>query len=1031
MTKLTQARIWLLILLILLAVPWQFAAAGPLLTSLAQLSGEPSYGPVTFSTDFDAENNTTINPGTRFDTDTVRLYASLPYENVNIGTPHKGLWYLDGEAFTQREGAFQLSEGTIENHIATTDGLPLPEGTYRFAFEVDGEPVLSADCVVGDVLWSGSTGFFSEELPSFGPMQFTTEFDAKSMRPIGSTPAFQIGVAQFYAYAEFRGASPGTPVTAHSYYSAPFVDREVPFYTNAGVLDQTDGIWWEQISYKKDGQLLPGSYHVTFEVNGQVVAAGETVVTAGTGATTGTSGGATSQPTETKEPVVPTPPATGPPQSSPTPQAGTVAPEPTPTPGTGPVNLASEENGGRIAYVSDQLDHYPAENLTDGYKLDFGEWWSHEDFEFPITIVFDLAGDESHVINHVVLNPWTSEWRYGWVEDFDIYVSDTSPNLEDMVLVDSYVLEHYGVDQAFEFDPARAKYVALVINSHSGSDEGVTLNEFEVYAAPPGAVPVEPIAQSNPDNLAAASNGGRIVHYSTEDDSGDWPVDLLIDGRNDTSEGWSSVSTEFPQYVVFAFHGDQRRVVDQVMLNPYSGNYEEDWVQDFELRGSETEPGISDMTSLGTFHLQQIGRDQTFTFEPAGLRYIALVPLSNYGGTAFGLNEFEVYAADGLASPVVTTHDDTRTLEERAPAGDEPVPQRPDTDVGPVLTPVSARSEVVQGGVTIDNIEIEEVAYNAIVPMIYHLYGPYFDDLAAATLANHNDMPVSVRVEASVPSYTEIAVETHVIQPGETIKVTLNPPLSPDAFTLLNEKRDATLHLLIEYLKEGERRLISEDTFPILIYASRDFPWGIPGFHAGVPFLAAMVTPNDPAVLDLLRVAADYHPSGIIVSGYDDETDSEWKVYNRMKAIYDAVADYYNVIYVSGGKAMWPHDETTEGFFLQRIKLPRDVLESHAGMCVETSLLFASAYEAIGLRTVLVHVPGHTYLAVPISEESTTSYILETTLVGRASFDDAVRRGAEEFAEAKSYLHADRLDEYYWEDVKEARVESILPMPWR
>lgn len=56
---------------------------------------------------------------------------------------------------------------------------------------------------------------------------------------------------------------------------------------------------------------------------------------------------------------------------------------------------------------------------------------------------------------------------------------------------------------------------------------------------------------------------------------------------------------------------------------------------------------------------------------------------------------------------------------------------------------------------------------------------------------------------------------------------------------------------------------------------------------------------------------------------------------------------------------------------------------------------------------------------------------MQRTLVGQASFEDAMRRSAEEFAEAKSDLDADRMDPYDREDVKEALVEGILPMPWR
>ena len=349
----------------------------------------------------------------------------------------------------------------------------------------------------------------------------------------------------------------------------------------------------------------------------------------------------TLRPTHTPEVVETTAP-----QASATP----VPPEETvPEAESGPLNLAAGENGGRVVSVSEELPHYPASRLIDGYKLDGGEWWTSEYPEFPHAVVFELAGDRPWTIDRVVLNPWTSEWRYGWVEDFQIYVSTTSPEIDDMGWVGSFTLRHVGVDQTFRFAPAEARYVGLVITSHHGSDEGVTLNEFEVYEAEPDAIAVDPIWPSGAGNLVAASNGGRIVTWSSED-SAEWSVEHLIDGQTDTETSWSSAEDlEETQYVVFAFAGDEAYTVDQVVLNPYSGSYEEDWIQGFSVWGSDTSPDLASMWDLGQFSLDQVGEDQAFTFDPVTLRYIALVPTSNYGGTEYALNEFEVYEVGAVA----------------------------------------------------------------------------------------------------------------------------------------------------------------------------------------------------------------------------------------------------------------------------------------------------------------------------------------------------------------------------------------------
>jgi hypothetical protein len=335
------------------------------------------------------------------------------------------------------------------------------------------------------------------------------------------------------------------------------------------------------------------------------------------------------------------------------------------------------------------------------------------------------------------------------------------------------------------------------------------------------------------------------------------------------------------------------------------------------------------------------------------------------------------------------------------------------------------------GASPLDNIGYE-ISYSDLVPVLYHLYGEYFEDLVVITLTNHNAQPVKVRVEAAVTNYTDVAVATLALEPGESVEVRQNPPLLPEALELLHGMREASLHLQVDLLQAGERRLIYEGTQPLTIYSRDDFPWSIPGFHSGDMFLATMVTPNDPAIDDLLRAAADYAPGGIMVWGYSDEYDSDHRAWETMKAIYNAVAERYDVIYVATGVPFVPREDIADGFWMQRLKLPYEVLETQSGMCVETSLLFASAFEKMYLRPIIVRVPGHVYVGVPISEESSTYYFLETTLVGRATFEEAVRAANESFMEnALPYIEADRKDNYFWLDVWEAREEGIWPLPWR
>ncbi|MCX7706983.1 MAG: SUN domain-containing protein, partial [Anaerolineae bacterium] len=131
-------------------------------------------------------------------------------------------------------------------------------------------------------------------------------------------------------------------------------------------------------------------------------------------------------------------------------------------------NLLDPEYGGAVIAATDELASHPASNLIDGFKLDGGEWWTHEPPAFPQVIVFKLADGAPYVINRVVLNPWTSDWRYAWIKDFQLYASAVSPDPDQMVFLGAFTLAHVGIDQTFTFDPISAQYVALVVTSHYG-----------------------------------------------------------------------------------------------------------------------------------------------------------------------------------------------------------------------------------------------------------------------------------------------------------------------------------------------------------------------------------------------------------------------------------------------------------------------------------------------------------------------------------------------------------------------------------
>jgi len=67
---------------------------------------------------------------------------------------------------------------------------------------------------------------------------------------------------------------------------------------------------------------------------------------------------------------------------------------------------------------------------------------------------------------------------------------------------------------------------------------------------------------------------------------------------------------------------------------------------------------------------------------------------------------------------------------------------------------------------------------------------------------------------------------------------------------------------------------------------------------------------------------------------------------------------------------------------------------------------------------------------VRMDQENANYYFIETTLIGRASFQEAVDRAKQEFQDALPHLDA-KESSYGWVNIWEAREKGILPLPWQ
>ncbi len=350
----------------------------------------------------------------------------------------------------------------------------------------------------------------------------------------------------------------------------------------------------------------------------------------------------------------------------------------------------------------------------------------------------------------------------------------------------------------------------------------------------------------------------------------------------------------------------------------------------------------------------------------------------------------------------------------------------PDASGAKASQPVaSGAPRATAGAVTVDQITADYTYKAELITPIAHLYGTFLDDFVIVTITNDNSAPVKLTVQSDISGYTDKASDTVTVDARGTQKVRQNPRLTTAAIDGLNSEHQADLHVVVTYLESGQPRTILDQTSQTLITSRRDFPWSIKGFTQQEDYnlVVAMMTPTDPSVEQLIRDAANYDPRGVMTSGYDSDQDYNGTVWQRLSNVWDAETNDYKLTYIS----------TTITFAAgksQRIRLPGEVLDQSSGNCIELTLLYASVVEALGMQSAIVIVPGHAYVAVGLDDTNDSYYFVETTLIGRSTFDEALKTGLTEWRTAQPHV-ADSETDYAWVSVVDARKNGITPIPWR
>lgn len=247
---------------------------------------------------------------------------------------------------------------------------------------------------------------------------------------------------------------------------------------------------------------------------------------------------------------------------------------------------------------------------------------------------------------------------------------------------------------------------------------------------------------------------------------------------------------------------------------------------------------------------------------------------------------------------------------------------------------------------------------------------------------------------------------------------------------LLLETHESLAGVARIVVRQGNE-VIAEHRTAVEVLARNE--WG--GAAVMPELLAAFVTPNDPAVDEVLKSAARVlnaagKPDNL--NGY--ESKSRTRAWELASAVWSAIAGL-QLTY-----ALPPASFELNG---QKVRSPSTILEGGLATCLDSALLFAAALEQVGLNPILLLTRGHAFVGVWLQPQEFAHLItddvsavrkrialnelvvFETTLATQKpppSFSRAVEEGARQLA-------ADKEEDFVLAlDLRRARMQRLRPL---
>ncbi|MBO4639704.1 MAG: hypothetical protein J5710_08120 [Treponema sp.] len=270
-------------------------------------------------------------------------------------------------------------------------------------------------------------------------------------------------------------------------------------------------------------------------------------------------------------------------------------------------------------------------------------------------------------------------------------------------------------------------------------------------------------------------------------------------------------------------------------------------------------------------------------------------------------------------------------------------------------TPLMTVNAAVSPGVTVNvtqmfnsstNVEMDQKELAPVFPVLYSWYEN--NSFGKVEIYNHEDNAITdVTVSFYQPQYM-----AHPKECGKIKKIGKGESAQFDLYSFFNEqilelteKTDTNSYVIVNYNSIGAKRT-KTFAMDVPVYGRNNMSWD------DDRRAAVFVSSKDPAAMQFAK-----YVTSIVRENFREDVPINIQY---ATGIFEALNEFGINYVIDPTSAFEDNVGTSAVDFLQ---FPYQTLMYKGGDCDDLSILFCSLFEAVGIRTAFITIPGHIYMA--------------------------------------------------------------------